>query len=158
MPVHRGNFPALGTSEGIEEDDVVYRPMRSAHWMLPALFAVFGAAAVGLVVATARGDGPPVLFAVLWLAAYAWNAYWWLWRTCVEIRVDGPSLSWATPLRRGSLPVADVVRIRASRVSRQVALIELREGRPLLVPVRFGFGELEREVLARAPAAVVDTP
>ena len=112
--------------------------------------------AVGVVVTTARGNGPPVWFTCLWLAALGWNAYWWLGRTAIEVTVDGATLRWTTALRRGSAPLEDVVRIRASRTSRQLAVIERREGRPLMVPVRNGFGALERSIQAGAPAASIE--
>jgi hypothetical protein len=135
---------------------MTYQPMRWARWLLLAVFVVFAVAAVGVLVAALRGDGPPWAFTVLWLGALGWNAYWWLGRACTEVQVDGPTLSWATPLTRGATAVRDVARIRASRMSRQLAVIELRDRRPLVVPVRYGFGALERAISAAAPGVDVD--
>jgi hypothetical protein len=121
---------------------------------LPLLgFAVFAASAVVLTVTTVVVDeGPPVWFVALWLAALAWNAYWWLLRTCVEMRVEGSTLEWSAPLRRGQPPVADVIRIRPTQFGRQLAVVELQGRRCLLVPVRVGFSHPER-VIAEARRA-----
>ncbi|WP_222193065.1 hypothetical protein [Modestobacter italicus] len=135
---------------------MVYRPVRGARWLLLAVLAVFSVAAVGLVVATVGGNGPPVLFVAAWLAAFGWNAYWWGVRTAVEVRVDGPTLTWRTVVRSAEVPLHDVLRVRPSRASRQLAVIELREARRVLVPVRYGFGALERAILAGAPGASVE--
>jgi hypothetical protein len=135
---------------------MTYQPMRFARWLFLVVFAAFGAAAVGLVVAVVRGDGPPLWFAVLWLAGVAWNAYWWLGRTCVQVQVDSPTLTWRTPLTGGTAALHDVLRIRSSRMSRQLAVIELRTHRPLLVPVRYGFGGLERAIAAGSPGLDLD--
>ncbi|MGY1855489.1 hypothetical protein [Modestobacter sp. SYSU DS0290] len=135
-----------------------YRPIRNARWLIPLLFAVFGVAAVGLTIATAQGEGPPWPFLLLWLGALGWNAWWFLLRTCVELEVAGAQLQWATPLRAGAVSLLDVARIRRSRLSDQLAVIELRAGRPLLVPVRYGFAALEREIIAGAPGVAVEQP
>ncbi|MGY1841438.1 MULTISPECIES: hypothetical protein [unclassified Modestobacter] len=135
---------------------VSYRPIRGARWLFPLVFAVFAVAAMWLVAATVRGDGPPLVFLLLWLGALGWNAWWFLFRISVELRVDGARLHWATPLRRGTVSLLDVALVRRSRLSPQLAVIELRTGRPLVVPVRYGFAALEREVVAGSPGAVVE--
>jgi hypothetical protein len=135
---------------------MIYRPMGSLGRLLPLVFVIFAVAAVGMIVAVVRGKGPPIAFAIFWLAAVAWNAYWWLFRTCIEVRVDGVSLDWRAPLRPGAAPVGDVRRIRRSRMSRQLAVIELQGRRPLLVPVRYGFAQLQNAVAAGAPQAAID--
>jgi hypothetical protein len=111
---------------------VNYQPMRAARWLLVALLVA------------------------LWLAALGCNADRWLVRTCVEVRVDGPTLSWTTPLTCGTAPLHDVLRIGGSRMSRQLPVIELRDRRPLIVPVRYGFGALERAISAGAPGVTVE--
>jgi hypothetical protein len=137
---------------------VTYRPM--GRWGRPLLllvFVVFLAAGVWLVIATVRGDAaPPVVFTALWLGILAWNAYWWLFRVCVEVRVDGATLEWSAPLRRGGAPLGDVVRIRPSRAGRQLAVVQVQGRRPVVVPVRVGFSRLERAIEAGAPQVVID--
>jgi hypothetical protein len=135
---------------------MTYRPMGRLGRLLPLVFVIFAVAAVGIVVAIVRGKGPPIAFAVFWLAAVGWNAYWWLFRTCIEVRVDGASLEWRAPLWPGSAALTDVRRIRKSRISRQLAVIELQGRRPLLVPVRYGFSQLEAAISGGAPLAVID--
>lgn len=137
---------------------MVYRPMGGLGRLPPLLFVVFAVAAVVLVRAVIRGEGPPVWFAVSWLAALGWQAYWLSFRVCVEVRVNDSVLEWSAPLRRGRVPLVDVTRIRASRRSRQLAAIEVLGRRPLLVPVRYGFGQLQAAIVARAPQVVVDQP
>ena len=137
---------------------MIYRPI--GGWGRPLLllaFLVFALAAAAVVVITVwGGEGPPAWFIALWLVALVWNAYWWLFRICVEVRVDGPTLEWSAPLRRASAPLAEVIRIRASRLGHQLAVVELQRRGPLLVPVRFGFGNLERAIAAGAPQVVID--
>ena len=137
---------------------MIYRPM--GGWGRPLLLLAslaFAVAAAALIMMTVRGgEGPPALFMVLWLVALVWNAYWWLFRVCVEVRVDGPTLEWLAPLRRGRAPLGDVARIRASRVGRQLAVMELQGRRPVLIPVRYGFANLQRAIAAGAPQAVID--
>jgi hypothetical protein len=142
----------------MEAASVTYRPTgRWGRVLLLLGFAVFVAAAVWLVLRTVRGEaGPPVVFLALWLGILVWNAYWWLFRVCVEVRVDGTTLEWAAPLRRDRAPLGDVVRIRPSRAGRQLAVVELQGRRPVMVPVRVGFGRLERAIEAGAPKVVID--
>lgn len=120
------------------------------------MFLVFAVAAVMVVIATVRGDGPPVWFTALWLAALGWNAYWWLIRTCSEVRTDASTLEWSTPLGHGEVPLFDIVRVRSSRLGRQIAVIELQGRRPLLVPVLYGFSQLARFIGDNVPPGVVE--
>ena len=54
--------------------------------------------------------------------------------------------------------VTEVTRIRPSRLGqRQMAVVEVRGGRPLLVPVRYGFERLSEALRAAAPGLQVDT-
>lgn len=138
-----------------------YRPMRWFGRLLPLVFALFAAIMVITIVFDRGGShssssAPPLWFLVAWLAALGWNLYWWLFRMCIEVRVDGATLSWSTPLRRGEVALTDVIRIRPRRMSRQFATIELRGRRSLFVPVRYGFGQLQNAIVAGAPQATVD--
>jgi hypothetical protein len=123
-----------------------------------AVFLGFAAAAAWIVVQVVRGgDGPPPWFAAVWLAILGWNAYWWVFRICTEVRVEAGRLAWRTPLRRGEVPLTDVTRIRPSRAGqRQTAVVELRGHRPLLVPVRYGFERLSRALTDAVPGLRVD--
>jgi hypothetical protein len=136
---------------------VVYQPLRVARWVLPVVLVVFVVLAVVFLTQAARHSGPPWWFLVLWLAAFGWNAYWWTFRICTEVRVDGGRLAWRTPLRRDEVALSDVTRVRPSRMGqRQMAGVELRDRRPLLVPVRYGFDRLVDALRAGAPGLQVD--
>jgi hypothetical protein len=133
-----------------------YQPMPWLPRLLPLGVVLFGAIVVVFVLGSLRGDGPPVWFLVFWLGALAWNAYWWLFRICSEVAVDDSTLSWSAALQRGSAPMSDVRRLRKSRASRQMAVIELQGRRPLIVPVRYGFSDLQNAISAGAPLATID--
>jgi hypothetical protein len=125
--------------------------------VLPVVFVLFAVVAVVFLTQAGRRGGPPWWFLVLWFAAFAWNAYWWSFRICTEVRVEGGRLAWRTLLRRGEVPLTDVVRVRPSRTGqRQMAVIEVRERRPLLVPVRYGFEQLSAALRSGVPGLQVD--
>jgi hypothetical protein len=125
--------------------------------LFPVILVVFASVAIALIAATVLGNGPPVAFLVLWIAAFGWNAYWWSLRICIDVAVDGVTLTWRTAVLTGSAPVGDVLRVRPSRWSRQMAVIEVQGRRPLLVPVRYGFGQLAQAIAAAAPHASVES-
>jgi hypothetical protein len=107
-----------------------------------AIFVIFGIAAIVLVTATV-GDGtqsPPVAFTVLWLAALGWNAYWWLFRIAVALRIDGYVLYWNAPFRSGAIPLADLKGIRPLRLASNVEVFDHSAGRPVLVMATKGLG------------------
>jgi hypothetical protein len=124
--------------------------------LVPVVLVAGTAIGVVIVVTTVRGGGPPVVFLAFWFAALCWNVYWWGWRVCTDLTVDGVTLRWRTALLSRQASVGDVVRVRPSRMNRQLAVIELQGRRPLLVPVRYGFGELTRAIAAAAPHAAVE--
>lgn len=136
---------------------VVYRPMRLGRWVLTVAFVVFAVVAVVFLVQSGRRSGPPWWFLVLWFGAFAWNAYWWAFRVCTEVRVEGGRLAWRMLLRSDDVPVTDVTRVRPSRWGqRQMAVVEVRGRRPLLVPVRYGFERLPLALQTAVPGLQVD--
>jgi hypothetical protein len=126
------------------------------RFLFPVILTVFAVVAVALIMATALGNGPPVAFLAFWLAAFGWNAYWWSLRICLEVGVDGLTLNWRTAVFSREAPVGDVVGVRPTRWNRQMAVIELQGRRPLLVPVRYGFGQFTQAIAAAAPHAAVE--
>lgn len=137
---------------------VDYQPLRIQRFVMPVSFLLFAGVAVWLVVQVVQGGGPPWWFALLWVAALGWNAYFWLFRVCTVVRVDAGRLTWRAALQRGDVPVTDVTRIRPSRMGqRQMAVLELRDRRPLLVPVRYGFERLSTALRSGVPGLQVDT-
>lgn len=135
---------------------MTYRAMPIPRFLMPLILALGVVVGVVVAVTSARGDGPPVAFLAFWLLALCWNVYWWGWRVCVDVAVDGLTLRWRTALLRRETSVGDVVRVRPSRMNRQLAVIELQGRRPLLVPVRYGFGQLTAAIAAAAPHATVE--
>jgi hypothetical protein len=135
---------------------MTYRAMPMPRRLFPTILVVFGVVAVALVVATVLGNGPPVAFLAFWLFAYAWNAYWWSLRLCTEVSVDTGVLRWRTGVLAREAPMSAVRAVRPSRWSPQFAVIELDGRRPLLVPVRYGFGRLARSIASAAPQARVE--
>ena len=134
-----------------------YRAMPIPRFLFPVILVVFAGVAIALIAATVVGNGPPVAFLVFWIAAFGWNAYWWSLRICIEVAVDGLALNWRTAVLSGTAPVESVLRIRPSRWSRQMAVLEVQGRRPLLVPVRYGFGQLTQAIAAAAPHASVES-
>ena len=134
-----------------------YRAMPIPRFLFPVILVVFAGVAIALIAATVLGNGPPVAFLVFWIAAFGWNAYWWSLRICIEVAVDGLALNWRTAVLSGTAPVESVLRIRPSRWSRQMAVLEVQGRRPLLVPVRYGFGQLTQAIAAAAPHASVES-
>jgi hypothetical protein len=135
---------------------MTYRPMGRLGRLLPLLLLLFPVAAVPIVVTSAQGKGPPIAFTIFWVFAFGWNLYWWLFRICVEVGVDGPSLTWRAPFASGHIPLTDIRRVRQQRLSKQMAVIEVEGRRPLLVPIRYGFGQLQNAIAESAPQAVID--
>jgi hypothetical protein len=113
---------------------VTYR-QRFGRGHVLGLFAVFAVATVVLTVWTVAGgpDRPPLLFTGLWLGALAWNAYWWLLRVAVVLRLEPGTLTWEVPLRGGQLPVPAITRVRPMRFGSSAVVIEHVGGRPVLV-------------------------
>ena len=80
---------------GPEADSITYR---FVHYRL-LTFAVFiplGIAGVAMLVNLVEGGtGPPAAFVLLWISAYGWNLYWWLFRIAYEVGVvHGTTLRW----------------------------------------------------------------
>jgi hypothetical protein len=95
-------------------------------------FAIFGVVAVPLVVAASLRDrdGPLVLFVVAWIAAFAWNAYWFLLRLCYRLDLEGGMLRWWAPLRSGDAPLAGLLALRPVRLTPNVAVFDFVHGPP----------------------------
>jgi hypothetical protein len=119
-----------------------FRMYRSYRVQLLAMFTIFVAFGIGLAVTEAAGARhmPPVWFVLLWLAALAWNGYWFLFRLCYRLELADGVVHWFTPLRSGWVSVAEVRGARpafnlSSRWFNFVEVIDLANHRPLLVMV-----------------------
>ena len=100
--------------------------------------------------------GGPHIFAAL--SMLAWTGYtssiclrW----GCVWVRVDAATLEWRSPLRRGQVPLHDVLEV--ARESRWNASIDIRGHHYLVLPVQDDFEFLTAAIVAGAPhVRVVD--
>jgi hypothetical protein len=135
---------------GDNPDMASYRQPRYAAILPVVIVTVLAIAAVVMIV---NPGGPPVWFLVLWIAALGWNAYWYLVRFATSVEVDGGTLRWRTPLRRGSAPVTAIRRVRRQRFGSQVAVIELDGAPNVYVMVWYGFAGLVDDLRAAAPQA-----
>src|SRR5262245_53731990 len=85
---------------------------RLSRPMLLAMFAVFGVAAIGLILNLAFGDSSaPAPFVLAWVAILGWNAYWFLWRVALKLSLADGIVEWETVLRRGHFPVSAITSI-----------------------------------------------
>jgi hypothetical protein len=97
-------------------------------------FGVFVLVALPAAVAILFGGGDelPLDFAVFWLVAGMWNAYWWLSRMAFELRLESGDLMWIGGLRRGRVPVQDVIEVRPMSFAPRFILFVCRSGRPIV--------------------------
>jgi hypothetical protein len=109
---------------------------------LVALFALAPAACGELLFdVILRWDIP--YGALLWAAIGVWNAYWFLLRFAHRVELDGHGiLRWRAPLRRGSVTVADLRKVRPSLLFSNIQILDTGRGRPAMVWAVRGFGEL----------------
>ncbi|GAB2932374.1 hypothetical protein GCM10027047_30870 [Rhodococcus aerolatus] len=119
---------------------------------------LFGCVAVAVVIASVRTAHPPVLFTAAWVAALAWNAYWFLLRVCSRVSVDADGVRWATPLRSGVIDLDDVTRLGALPLGRGAQLLRSRSGPGLVIITRYGFQGLAESLQEWAPHADVRLP
>jgi hypothetical protein len=79
-----------------------------------AVIIPLGIAGVAMLVnLVAGGAGPPAAFVILWMAAYGWNVYWWLFRIAYEVGVvDSSILRWRSITSSHEVPLAHVTGIR----------------------------------------------
>jgi len=132
-----------------------YRPMPGGPWFPLVILGFFGVFAVGMVFSLLAGSGPPAWFAVIWLAALAWNAYWFLWRLATDLWLDGNTLHWKAPFRSGSVDVSAIEEIRPRRMAGNVEMIRLSEGRPILTMATRGIEELNSDIVRLHPGLPV---
>lgn len=139
---------------------VRYTAVLLGPWFIIAIIAGLGAGAIFLVanaipgvMPSLRPGRPPVVFVILWLAAFGWNAYLWLFRIAWRLELDGDVLKWQTPLRHGQSLAEDIRSIGPHPLSEQVSVIS-RESLPrIYILTRSGFNQFAEELMKVAPAA-----
>jgi len=132
---------------------VMFRPLALAG------FTILGLAGVALVVnLLSGGEGPGLGFVVFWLAAYFWNAYWWLFRIAYEVGVDDRStLRWCSVMRCHQTPLSRVKRIETPFPPFGVGLkrIVVDGDRSPLIAASHGFRDVVAMLLERRPDLVM---
>jgi hypothetical protein len=100
------------TTPGPTPDSITYRFVQY-RLLTSAVFIPLGIAGVAMLVnLVAGGNGPPAAFVVLWIAAYGWNFYWWLFRIAYEVGVmHGTNLRWRSMTSSHEVPLARVTGI-----------------------------------------------
>jgi hypothetical protein len=88
---------------------------------------------------------------MFWLFAFGWNAYWWLFRAAVALRLHQGVLFWEGPLRSGQIPLANLIAVRPMRLLSQVEVFERSDGRPVLVMATKGLQRFLDELAAAKP-------
>jgi hypothetical protein len=104
---------------------------------------LFVVVAVVILAASAAGQGGPGwAFAIPWSLGVVVVSQAFLLRVAYELRLEGDVLAWKTPLRSGSVHLADIGRLRPAVWGRNAEQIELTSGkrdhrhRSIRIPVR----------------------
>ncbi|GGI09159.1 hypothetical protein [Egicoccus halophilus] len=100
----------------------------------------------------------PTSDSILFVAAGAWVLYWWGFRLAlrVELRADD-TLVWHCALRRGEIPLEDVLAVRSTLLLLS-NVIRHRRGRVLVFGMQEGFPQLVTELKRRNPAVKGELP
>jgi hypothetical protein len=141
------------TSEPITYRLIRYRPL------VFILFPVLGLVGVALVVNLLSGGvGPGLGFVVFWLAAYAWNAYWFLFRIASEVAVvDRTTLRWRSVMKWREIQLSKVKGIETPFPPFGVGLkrIVVEGDRSPLIMASPGFRDVVAMVLELRPDLVM---
>lgn len=137
--------------------DAVARYRMYALWRTQMLgtCVLFAVLAVALIAAAIAGSGPPLAFAVLWSAGVVWTGYWFVFRIIYDLELANGELRWRTPLKRGVESLGDVTELRPFLFGSNIEVVELMDGRRLLVFVRKGFKAFTEELVAARPGLEV---
>ncbi len=137
---------------------ITYRLVRIRP-LIFVLFPVLGLVGVALVLnLVSGGEGPGLWFVVFWLAAYAWNAYWFLFRIAYEVGVvDGTTLRWCSVVRCREIPLSKVKTVETPFPPFGVGLkrIVVEGDRSPLVIASPGFRDVVAMVLELRPDLVM---
>ncbi|HLQ16912.1 MAG TPA: hypothetical protein VK256_13785 [Candidatus Eisenbacteria bacterium] len=150
-------YPSESTP-GAARDTITYRYVNYRPLVLTVFF-VLGLAGVALVWnLVTGGEGPGVVFVVLWLSALAWNAYSFLFLIADEIGViDGSILRWRCISSSHEIPLTDLKGIRTPLPPFGIGLkrIVVSNGpSPLLIANR-GYREVVAMIVQFRPDLVI---
>lgn len=114
---------------------MIYRV--SGYLLLNRVFGtLFALAALGCVVQIVdpKSTWSTRAWTLAGLLTILWNLYWFLWRTVGELELREGQLHFRTPLRRGVLPLNDIVSLKPDRLSSgRTCVIRSASHRALLV-------------------------
>lgn len=116
----------------------------------PFIFGMF-AAYTALTIFILGASATTTVGATFWMLGYVWNAYFWLLRFPMKMRLDTVELTWAAPLRHGTVRVSDITQVRPMRVVFNLAIIGVRDSRAVIVPVTKGFKAFAEELASLRP-------
>ncbi len=143
---------------GDEAVRVVYGWAAPSRWLFLVVVIAVSAVLVPMLggLAITRDSWVSAALVLAPLAGWLVLAVLMLWRLALTVKLAGPGLRWATPLRRGSVPIAGVRAVRPVPVLALGGIHAVRfDGRPALwVLVSKGFAELLDDL--RAEAGEVD--
>ncbi len=134
---------------------VMFRPVAIT------VFAVLCLVAAALIIELFSSRDPLlVLFIALWLAALAWNGYWFLFRVTFEIGVsDGATLQWRTMTATRQAPLTRIqgVKQRFRPLGAGMRTIVLEGAPSLLLLTSPGFDEVARMIARFRPDISMST-
>ena len=102
-------------------------------------------------------QSPAVLFLIPFGALAFAVGYLFLFRMAYRVELTARSIRWRAPLRRGEVPLEQVLRIRRGEFTlqhREHAVIEVRGGRKVSVRVNGRFADFALAVAYQAPHVV----
>jgi hypothetical protein len=130
----------------------VYRLFRFWRLQIIGTSVLFWAIAIAMLAADAAGlNGPPWPFALLWSAACVYITLSFLLRVPYELTLADGLLAWKTPMRSGSVPVSEIRELRPYPSGPNAELIQLEDGRRLIVLMRKGFQQFLDDLSRAAP-------
>jgi hypothetical protein len=126
-------------------------------WVLR--FTVLGLAVLSIKLLGGLLDLVPLLAplptgeSVLFIAVAAWVIYWWEFKIAIRVELrPRDTIGWHCALRRGEIPIEEVVAVRSSLLLLS-NVIRHRRGRLLVFAMVEGFPELLVELKHRNPGA-----
>src|SRR5262245_39955645 len=129
-----------------------YRPVFIGRGCFLAIFGALGLATVALIVMAATGESISLPFVLFWIVAFAWNAYWWLFRVVFSLTLRDGDLEWEAPLRRGRIPTDDVTSLGPAALVPSLLLLKHAGGGPSLLVVQGkGFADFASALLEARP-------
>ena len=130
----------------------IYRMYGPWRLQIIGTSVLFWLIAIAMLAADAAGlNGPPWPFAIIWSAVCVYVTQGFLLRVAYELRIEDHVFVWKTPLRSGSVPVSQIREVRPYPTGRNGELIQLEDGRRIIVLMRRGFQDFLNDLSQAAP-------